>query len=58
MAGELVELDAGDDVGMLGVIAHDVVEDLVVVIEAKIAVRALTGFVIHDLIVPPRGDRR
>ena len=48
---ELVELDAGSHVGMIGMVMEDVVEDLVVVVEAQLAVWALMGRGFHDWII-------
>jgi hypothetical protein len=44
---ELVQLDAGGDVRVIWVVTHDVVEDLVVVVEPQVAVRALVRGVVH-----------
>jgi hypothetical protein len=51
-----VRLDAGDDIGAIRVIVKDVILDLVVVLEAQIAIGALVdqNLVRHDLVVAPR----
>jgi hypothetical protein len=51
-----VRLDAGDDIGAIRVVVQDVILDLVVVLEAQIAIGALMGhdLVRHDLVVAPR----
>ena len=50
---DLVGLDAGDDIGPIRVIVQHVILDLVVVLEAEIAVRALVDddVVRHDSLV-------
>ena len=44
---QLVRIDAPHDVRPLGVVAHDVVLDLAVVLEPQLAVRALPGRLVH-----------
>jgi hypothetical protein len=50
---KLVELDPGGHVGVVGMVTHDVIEDLVVVVEPQVAVRALVGRVFHASIFRP-----
>ena len=46
-----MELDARRHPGVIGVVDKDVVEDLVVVLEAQFAVRALMGRIVHGFII-------
>jgi hypothetical protein len=48
---ELVDLDPDDHVTVVGVIAKDVIEDLVVVAEPQLAIRALVDGLFHASIV-------
>jgi hypothetical protein len=52
---DLVRLDRRDDVGALGVVVEHVVLDLVVILEAKIAIRALMDddLVRHVFVLAP-----
>jgi hypothetical protein len=56
--GELVQLDPGSNVCVVWMVTHDVVEDLVVVVEPQVAVRALVGRVFHTSIFCPVPDGR
>jgi hypothetical protein len=50
-ARDLVQFDADNYIGTIGVVMHHVILDLVVVREAEFAVGALVGWVLHASIL-------